>query len=149
MSGMDLFDFPKVRIEKKIRLIELFAGIGAQAMALRDIGADFEHYKVIEFCGHFGKIKYDVFRYLEKCGLDDYNGVELYRDYWRLLKQTTHSKTESYWRFPKNLAKKHNELLKEVEHLNLIKEAEKLKDKQERYFKSVKKLLKYKMNIDG
>ncbi|MBQ2678793.1 MAG: DNA (cytosine-5-)-methyltransferase [Firmicutes bacterium] len=51
MSGgcMKLFDFPKVKIEKKIRLIELFAGIGAQAMALRDIGADFEHYKVIEF----------------------------------------------------------------------------------------------------
>ncbi len=46
---MDLFDFPKVRIEKKIRLIELFAGVGSQAMALRDIGADFEHYKVIEF----------------------------------------------------------------------------------------------------
>ena len=46
---MKLIDFPKVKIEKKIRLIELFAGIGAQAMALRDIGADFEHYKVIEF----------------------------------------------------------------------------------------------------
>lgn len=103
----------------------------------------------LEFCGHFGKIKYDVFRYLEKCGLDDYNGVELYRDYLRLLKQTTHSKTESYWRFPKNLAQKHNELLREVEHYNLLKESEKLKAKQKRYFESVKKLLKYKMNIDG
>ena len=46
---MDLFDFPKVKIEKMIRLIELFAGVGSQAMALRDIGAVFEHYKVIEF----------------------------------------------------------------------------------------------------
>lgn len=36
-------------IDKKIRLIELFAGVGSQAMALRDIGADFEHYRVIEF----------------------------------------------------------------------------------------------------
>ena len=36
-------------IEKKIRLIELFAGIGTQAMALRDIGADFEHHFVVEF----------------------------------------------------------------------------------------------------
>lgn len=35
--------------DKKIRLIELFAGIGSQAMALRDIGADFEHYRVCEF----------------------------------------------------------------------------------------------------
>lgn len=46
---MNLFDFPAVKIDKKIRLIELFAGIGSQAMALRDIGADFEHHRVIEF----------------------------------------------------------------------------------------------------
>lgn len=34
---------------KKVRLIELFAGYGSQAMALRNIGIDFEHYKVVEF----------------------------------------------------------------------------------------------------
>lgn len=39
----------KFTITKPIRLIELFAGIGSQAMALRDIGADFEHYRVVEF----------------------------------------------------------------------------------------------------
>ena len=39
---MDLFDFPKYKITNKIRLSELFAGVGSQAMALRDIGADFE-----------------------------------------------------------------------------------------------------------
>ena len=44
-----LFDFPQSKINKKIRLIELFGGIGSQAMALRDIGADFEHYKLVEF----------------------------------------------------------------------------------------------------
>ena len=44
-----LFDFPKLEINKKIRLIELFGGIGSQAMALRDLGADFETYKLIEF----------------------------------------------------------------------------------------------------
>ena len=32
-----------------IRLIELFAGVGSQAMALRDLEADFEHYRVVEF----------------------------------------------------------------------------------------------------
>ena len=36
-------------IDKPIRLIELFGGIGSQAMALRDIGADFEHYRLVEF----------------------------------------------------------------------------------------------------
>ena len=49
MKELSLFDFPQMGINKKIRLIELFGGIGSQAMALRDIGADFEHYKLVEF----------------------------------------------------------------------------------------------------
>lgn len=36
-------------MSKKIRLIELFAGIGSQAMALRDLNIPFEHYRVVEF----------------------------------------------------------------------------------------------------
>lgn len=36
-------------ITKPIRLIELFAGIGSQAQALKNIGAEFEHHRVIEF----------------------------------------------------------------------------------------------------
>ncbi|HOT32708.1 MAG TPA: DNA (cytosine-5-)-methyltransferase, partial [Petrotogaceae bacterium] len=39
----------EIRIDKKIRLIELFAGIGSQAKALKNIGADFEHYRICEF----------------------------------------------------------------------------------------------------
>lgn len=35
-------------IDKPIRLIELFAGYGSQAMALRNIGANFEHHRVVE-----------------------------------------------------------------------------------------------------
>ena len=34
---------------RKIRLIELFAGYGSQAMALKRLGVDFEHYRVVEF----------------------------------------------------------------------------------------------------
>lgn len=40
---------PRFKISKPIRLIELFAGVGSQAMALRNLGANFEHYKVVEF----------------------------------------------------------------------------------------------------
>ena len=36
-------------IAKPIRLIELFAGIGSQAQALKNIGAKFEHHRVVEF----------------------------------------------------------------------------------------------------
>ena len=52
MNGqMTFFDYTRgqVRIETPIRLIELFAGYGSQAMALRNLGADFEHYRVVEF----------------------------------------------------------------------------------------------------
>lgn len=37
------------KITSPIRLIELFAGVGSQAMALRNIGADFEHYITCEW----------------------------------------------------------------------------------------------------
>ena len=46
---ISLFEKQKYKINKPIRLIELFAGIGSQAMALRDIGAEFEHYRVVEW----------------------------------------------------------------------------------------------------
>lgn len=48
---LDIFELtmPMFKIKKPIRLIELFSGIGSQAMALRDLGANFEHYRVVEF----------------------------------------------------------------------------------------------------
>ena len=54
LEQLDIFNFidekqNTYKIKNKIRLIELFAGIGSQAKALKRIGADFEHYKVVEF----------------------------------------------------------------------------------------------------
>lgn len=50
VEELDLFSFntPKFKIDKPIRLIETFAGIGSQAKALKNLGAKFEHWKVIE-----------------------------------------------------------------------------------------------------
>lgn len=39
---------PTYKIDKPIRLIELFAGIGAQAKALENLGVNFEHWKAVE-----------------------------------------------------------------------------------------------------
>lgn len=36
-------------ITKPVRLIELFAGVGSQAQALKNLGIDFEHHQVVEF----------------------------------------------------------------------------------------------------
>ena len=46
-----VFDVKKqpFKIDKPVRLIELFAGIGSQAKALERLGVDFEHYRVCEF----------------------------------------------------------------------------------------------------
>lgn len=48
---LGLFDeeYPEYKISNKIRLIELFAGISAQSMALKGLGVDFERYRAIEF----------------------------------------------------------------------------------------------------
>lgn len=48
---MSLFaeEFPQYVINKPIRLITLFSGIGAQEMALERMGVDFEIYKAVEF----------------------------------------------------------------------------------------------------
>lgn len=51
LEQMHLFDLTKekYKITKPIRLIELFGGIGSQAMALERLGVDFEHYRLVEF----------------------------------------------------------------------------------------------------
>lgn len=51
MENMTIFDimYPTFYIDKIVRLIELFAGVGSQAMALRDTGVEFEHYKIAEW----------------------------------------------------------------------------------------------------
>ena len=43
-AGVDTF-----KITKPVRLVEGFAGIGAQAMALRDLGVDFEYWKTSDW----------------------------------------------------------------------------------------------------
>ena len=54
MDQLSIFDItlPTYKINNKVRLIELFAGVGSQAMALKRLGVDFETYKVVEFDEH-------------------------------------------------------------------------------------------------
>lgn len=49
-NQMTLFDYtrPMFKIDNPIRLIEMFSGYGSQAMALRNIGANFEKYRVFD-----------------------------------------------------------------------------------------------------
>jgi DNA (cytosine-5)-methyltransferase 1 len=47
MNTLELFETYKIK--KPIKLIELFAGYGSQALALERLGIDFEHHQVVEF----------------------------------------------------------------------------------------------------
>ena len=51
VEEFDLFSFstPKFKIDKPVRLIELFAGIGSQAKALERLGVNFTHHRVVEW----------------------------------------------------------------------------------------------------
>lgn len=50
MSQISLFDGDnKLTIDKKVRLIELFAGYGSQSLALKYLGVPFEHHKICEW----------------------------------------------------------------------------------------------------
>lgn len=51
MEQQTIFDmlYPKLKIDKPIRLIELFAGYGSQALALKYLGVNFEHWKICEW----------------------------------------------------------------------------------------------------
>lgn len=51
MNQTSIFDmlYPKYKITKPIRLIEMFGGYGSQYMALKRIGANVKHHKLIEW----------------------------------------------------------------------------------------------------
>lgn len=50
MEQISFFDGSnRLRIDKPIRLIELFAGYGSQALALKYLGVSFEHYRICEW----------------------------------------------------------------------------------------------------
>lgn len=50
MKQTSLFDgAQKFVLDKPIRLIELFAGYGSQALSLKYLGANFEHWKISEW----------------------------------------------------------------------------------------------------
>ncbi|MCQ2609102.1 MAG: DNA (cytosine-5-)-methyltransferase [Bacteroidales bacterium] len=51
---INMFDYmsreiPLIKVKNHVRLIEMFGGVGSQNMALRDLGVDYESWKLIEY----------------------------------------------------------------------------------------------------
>ena len=60
METISMFEilYPTVKIDKPLRLIEFFAGIGSQAMGLRNLKIEFEHHRICEWeVSAFGSYK--------------------------------------------------------------------------------------------
>lgn len=60
MKQISIYDLINYTITKPIRLIELFAGYGSQALALEFLGVPFENYKICEF-DKYAVQSYNVF----------------------------------------------------------------------------------------
>jgi DNA (cytosine-5)-methyltransferase 1 len=108
MNDIFSFIYPKYKITKPIRLIELFAGYGSQNFALKYLNANYEHYKIVEWAvpsiqaykdAHFkdddidysdGMTDDEVIGYLSKKGISrDYNEPMTLEQIKRLKNQRT------------------------------------------------------------
>lgn len=99
-------------------------------------------------------INFDDFVYLRKLCLknDEYSihtSINLYRDYMVMLIETEHDIQSEYWRHPKDLYGKHDELVEE-RHRRLEAEKIALEKKRRKNLKALQiSFEKYDLNIDG
>ena len=125
-----------------------FSLLDVQMVLKHKISAsDFSVYK--DFCRKNRRVGYELFRYLVRIGMGNKQGIMLYRDYHNLLLQTQHDADDDYWRFPKDLQGKHDELFEEVQRINDMLNEEKLKLKQAAYHDAVSKLLGLRIDSGG
>lgn len=105
---LDLFNSvrPYFKIERPIRLIELFAGIGAQAKALEILGVPFEHWKICEWAAN---------------SIKSYNAIHI-KDFTDYSKGKTKEELVEFldgnistnYNDPCNVAKKNEEWLRDI-----------------------------------
>lgn len=124
-----------------------FSLLDIQTVIKHKIGID-EFLRYRRFCFDCKRVSFDVYKYLFKIKKDNIRGLFLYRDYYSLLLQTNHNHEDRYWKYPKNLQEKHDELVVEVEREKALKLKEQLMLKQKDYSMAVKNLSKYAKYID-
>ena len=81
-NQLSIFDimYPKYKITKPIRLIELFSGYGSQALALKYLGVPFEHWKTCEWAIKSIQAYKDI-HYLIDCDFTNNLNKEQIADY--------------------------------------------------------------------
>lgn len=108
MNNMTIFDYmyPKYKITKPIRLIELFSGYGSQALALKYLGVNFEHWKTCEWA-----VK-SIQAYKDIHFIDDNND---YSKEWK-------DEHLISWLFEKGISSNYNEPMKKEQIIKLGEE---------------------------
>lgn len=108
MNNMSIFDYmyPKYKITKPIRLIELFSGYGSQALALKYLGVNFEHWKTCEWA---------------------VKSIQAYKDIHMTNDNTNYSKEWKdehliSWLFEKGISSNYNEPMKKEQIIKLGEE---------------------------
>jgi len=96
---MTIFDYlyPKYKITKPIRLIEMFSGYGSQALALKYLGVKFEHWKICEWA-----VK----------SIQAYKDIHFTDDNIDYLEQQPYSNKEEWlisWLYEKGISSNYNE----------------------------------------
>ena len=112
MNNMSIFDYmyPKYKITKPIRLIELFSGYGSQALALKYLGVNFEHWKTCEWA-----VK-SIQAYKDIHFTDDNND---YSKEWK-------DEHLISWLFEKGISSNYNEPMKKKQIINNLQKKQKI-----------------------
>lgn len=115
-----------------------------------------ELHEWLNFRGKFyraGNISYHQFKYLMRSGNDNYESIQLYKDYLKMLKnQGEHDLKDPYWLYPSDLRVRHNKVLEEINIAAELKrfEEEKIKANKLKYFyKKAKKYSGFNSEIEG
>ena len=95
---------------------------------------------------------FDVFKYLD----GNRHALDMYNDYIRMAKRVGHDVKDPYWKFPKELKKAHDKVMKEVERIEATERLARKKEatrrereKKANFEKVVGKWLKKKVRKNG
>lgn len=101
-----------------------------------------DEYDVVKHC----RIDNEMLRYLKRqlrlgtIFREDYSLEALYgiyQDYWRMAKDCGHDMENAYWKYPSDMREAHDKVMKECKNM----EAARLKAKQKKYARAVKKFV--------
>lgn len=115
MDQISMFDlmYPTFKTDNPVRLIELFAGVGSQAMALRNLGVPFEHYLMGQMeRGHTAEVQPDCMTEAYTVGISEThirNNATVFR-VWQMIERGELTREEGLYLMANTLADENHRL---------------------------------------